>query len=161
MRNVICFEKMIPAAEPLVVRGVHDKHLVFRPASRVAGLRYLAALYMLEADLLSVFPNPMITAMFFVREKSRWSMFAESRSRGKATRASADDYDIVHLFFFLKHAHVFESGLVSFCRRYDNCHIMEKSSWRLMSKRDVQVLQERKRVCSSTVFTFYVFLEYS
>jgi hypothetical protein len=93
----------------------------------VVGLGYLAALYMLEADLISVFPNPMVTAVFFVREESGWGMFAESRSGGKAARTSADDDDIVHLFFFLKHTHFFGFGLVLLYKGCSSCHMMRKA----------------------------------
>lgn len=79
MRNVICFEETIPTAEPLVVRGVQYEHLVFRPASCGAtGLRHLTASYMFEGNVIAIFPDPMVTAMFFVCEKSGWGMLAES-----------------------------------------------------------------------------------
>lgn len=101
MRNVVHLEKMIPSAQPLVIRGVQDEHLVL--GSTVAALGYFAAFYMFKVDVLSVFADPMETAVFFVREEGGRSVFAETRGRGEATGTSANNDDIVYFVFHFSH----------------------------------------------------------
>lgn len=98
VRDVVHFEQPVPAAHPGPGGGVQDQHLVLGPGRLRVG--YLAALDVLERHLLAVLADPVIAAVFFVREECGGGVFPETGGDGEATRSGPNDEDIVNVLFF-------------------------------------------------------------